>query len=80
MHTFLYTVLALILCVVSRSISVVRVLVIVLIVAIAQESFQMICESVPLGADEIFDMAVDLNGGLLGVGLYEMWQKKSAVG
>ena len=76
MHTFLYAVLA---CLIAGVLPQVlrrsrRVLFPVVLLGIAllaglQEAIQMASEQVPLGADEIFDFCVDMNGGLLGVAL-----------
>ena len=48
----------------------VYVLAFVAIVAVSQEAIQMGAEQVRLGADEIFDFFVDLNGGILGMLLF----------
>lgn len=42
----------------------------VVAVAVSQESIQMISEDVAFGYDEIFDVFVDLSGGIIGTVLY----------
>lgn len=76
MHTFLYAVLAFILCSLlsrpARSATrlIIPVLLGIAVVAGLQEAIQMLCEHLVPGADEIFDFFVDLNGGLLGILLF----------
>ena len=76
MHTFLYAVLGCLLC--SLCFRPMRspgrllgfVLLCVAMVAGLQETIQMMCGHVALGGDEVFDVCVDLNGGLLGALLF----------
>lgn len=76
MHTFLYAVLAALLaswvprpaCRPSRLLWI--VLILIAMVAVCQEAIQMAPEGITLGADEVFDLVVDLNGGLLGTLLF----------
>lgn len=76
MHTFLYAVLANLLAsflaqiIRSSRRALAGALVGVAIVAALQEAVQMGCEHVPLGPDEIFDLGVDFNGGVLGILLH----------
>ncbi len=77
MHTFLYGVLAWLLASFfrvsaweDRRRELLCVMASILGIAILQEAIQMVSEQVPLGHDEVFDVLVDLNGGLLGGALY----------
>ncbi len=76
MHTFLYGVLGCLLCsLAARStLSAGRQFVLVLfgvaIVGVLQEAIQTRSEHVVLGRHEVFDLFVDLNGGLLGTLLF----------
>jgi len=71
MHTFLYAVLAYLLCSQlgspsrSRGRTALFVIAIVAVVAVLQESIQMAAGHIRFGFDEIFDVLVDLNGGML---------------
>ncbi|MFT7489914.1 MAG: hypothetical protein ACI9OU_002321 [Candidatus Promineifilaceae bacterium] len=76
MHAVLYAVLAVLLamlcapfCISPRRLSA-SVMIGVALVAAAQESIQVSAEHLQLGADEVFDFFVDLNGGLLGLHLF----------
>ncbi|HEB12233.1 MAG TPA: hypothetical protein ENI11_00985 [Actinobacteria bacterium] len=75
-HLFLYSVLAYLLAsVLFRSGSSAKrlslfVLMAVVAVAVAQEGIQMVSEDVAFGLDEIFDVLVDLGGGIIGIALF----------
>jgi len=88
MHTFLYAVLG---CLVASFLphrlrrtgwtAAASVLLVILAVAVLQETIQMRSERIELGPDEIFDTIVDLNGGMLGVLLF-LWfseRRKKAI-
>jgi len=83
MHTFLYVVLAwLIASFLPRSVCRSRqmflyVLSGIALIAAAQEMIQMISAQANFGSDEIFDVFVDLNGGLLGTLLYRKFNISS---
>ena len=74
MHTFLYCVLAWLgsslLSKKHRPAPAIAVLIPVFAIALLQESIQFLCEGMPIGRDEIFDIIVDLNGALLGVAMF----------
>ncbi len=83
MHAFLYAVLAWLVAsflrdrLRRRSITaVVLVVASVLAVAICQEAIQVTCEQLAIGADEYFDLFVDVTGGLLGTVVYMKWIRK----
>ena len=77
MHAFLYTVMAWLLASFvpcrlwkRQALAIASVLAGILTIAISQEVIQMTCERVSLGTDEVFDIVVDLTGGLLGTMMY----------
>ncbi len=77
MHTFLYGVLGWLLASFIRVAiwedcrrALLCVMASILGIAILQETIQMVSEQILLGQDEVFDVLVDLNGGLLGGALY----------
>jgi hypothetical protein len=76
MHTVLYAVLAFILSVILRSASPFRVLLLVALIAFAQEYIQIVFERLRMRADEWFDIVVDINGGILGYSLHAFRRRK----
>lgn len=54
------------------------VVLVVLVIAIMQESIQLISGQGPLGLDDIFDIVVDLSGALIGLFAFRWrWNKKN---
>ena len=86
MHAFLYAVLAVLLAILCAPFHTsprrlcAFVMIGVVLVAVAQEGIQVSAEQIRRGADEVFDIFVDLNGGLLGLMLYRAnarrWQHR----
>ncbi len=78
MHIFLYAMLAILISVVfsnkKKLISPVKVVLIVLCVSVLQETIQLLSIKCPVGWDDIFDIFVDVSGGLIGVFVFR-WQK-----
>jgi hypothetical protein len=76
MHAFLYAVLAYLLASFARGATalsgrdLVCVVAGVAVVAGLQEVIQAASEQIPVGADEIFDFFVDMDGGMLGLLLF----------
>ena len=76
MHAFLYAVLAVLLAILCAPFFIsprrlcASVMIGVALVAVAQEGIQVSAEQIEVGKDEVFDVYVDLNGGLLGLLLY----------
>jgi VanZ family protein len=78
MHVFLYAMLAWLVSLVfshdKKIISPVKVLLIVLGVSVLQETIQLASIKYPVGWDDIFDVLVDLSGGLIGVLIFR-WKR-----
>lgn len=82
MHIFLYAMLAWLISVVfsnkEKLMSPVKLVLIVLCVSILQETIQLVSIKYPVGWDDIFDVLVDLSGGLIGVFVFRWrWNKKN---
>lgn len=84
MHIFLYAVLAWLISLVfldrKKKIPQVKVILIVLGISVLQETIQLVSIKYPVGLDDIFDVLVDLSGGLIGVFLFRLKKKISLQG
>ena len=78
MHLFLYAVLAGLVSLVfsskKKQISPIKIILIVLGVSVLQETIQLVSIRYPVGWDDVFDVLVDLSGGLIGLFIFR-WRK-----
>ena len=80
MHIFLYAILAWLISLVfsdeRKQISPIKVILIVLGVSVLQEMIQLVSIKCPVGWDDIFDIFVDISGGLIGVFLFRLKKRR----